>query len=82
MSTRKSGKTNNVRRYTGGGPRPDLREKRQAEAAARQAERDELSPRGQLKRLDDLLGKDIGAKKERARLQAKLERLPAAGKVR
>ena len=43
---------------------------RKDEAVARQAERDSRGPAAQLHHLDGLLGKGVGAKKERARLAA------------
>lgn len=43
-------------------------EQRQEEASARQELRWKRSPKEQLNRLDDLLGKNIGAVKERVRL--------------
>ena len=65
---RVGGKQNGARRFVGGGPRPDLRVLRQKEAQERQAERDGLTPKEQLKHLDQLLGAGVGAVKERARL--------------
>ena len=38
------------------------------EANARQAERNKRTPQQQINRLDDMLGKDVGANKERLRL--------------
>lgn len=63
-----NGKQNGARKFSGGGPRPDLRPLRQKEAQERQSERDELSPKEQLKKLDQMLGVGVGAKKERLRL--------------
>lgn len=63
-----NGKQNGARKFSGGGPRPDLRALRQKEAQERQSERDELGPKEQLKKLDQMLGVGVGAKKERARL--------------
>lgn len=63
-----NGKQNGARKFSGGGPRPDLRALRQKEAQERQSERDKLSPKEQLKKLDQMLGAGQGAKKERARL--------------
>lgn len=48
---------------------PQRKAVRRKEAKERQAERDKLSPVAQLLKLDNLLGKDVGAKKERARLK-------------
>jgi hypothetical protein len=64
-------KQNNERRYTGGGPRPDLRKLRQDEAKERQAAWDKLTPQEQLKALD---GRPGGSKRQRARLEAIIER--------
>ncbi len=47
------------------------REKRRQAAEERKAERDKLSPKEQLKLLDERLGKGQGAKKERKRLRKK-----------
>jgi len=47
---------------------------RQKMAKERQKERENRSPRTQLRLLDERLGKDQGATKERARLQALLEK--------
>jgi len=48
------------------------REQRRAEAAERQAARDALTPRQQLARLDAKLGRGVGARRERARLQLEM----------
>lgn len=50
------------------------REQRRLEATERQAVRDAMTPQAQLARLDTLLGKDQGAKKERTRLAMKILR--------
>lgn len=42
--------------------------RRRREAQARQAERDKLSPQEQIAKLDKVLGKGKGAKKERRKL--------------
>ena len=47
---------------------------RQKMAKERQKERESRNPRTQLRLLDERLGKDQGATKERARLQALLEK--------
>lgn len=57
-------------------PRPkteSVREERRREAEARQKERDQLSAEEQLARLDERLGKGVGAARERARLQALID---------
>lgn len=64
-----NGKQNGARKFSGGGLRPDLRVLRQKEAQERQGERDSLGPKEQLTQLDQKLGKGVGAKKERARLE-------------
>lgn len=55
---------------------PERRNKRKAEAAARNAETAKLSTTERLARLDQILGKGIGAKRERKRLQTKLVATP------
>ena len=55
---------------------PERRNRRRAETAARNAETAKLSPIERLERLDQMLGKGVGAKRERARLQAKLVATP------
>ena len=62
-------KDNSKRRYDGGGPRPDNNEINASEANERNAAWAQLSPAQQLKALDERLGKGVGAKKQRARLQ-------------
>jgi len=47
-----------------------FRKIRQEEALERQAKRDKLTNEQQLEVLNKRLGKDVGAKKERARLQS------------
>ena len=49
------------------------RKEKQTEAAVRKELRDKLTPQQQLKELDIREGKGIGAKKERARLQSKID---------
>ena len=49
------------------------RESRREMAAELEAERATRTPKQQLARLDERLGKDTGARKERARLQALLK---------
>lgn len=53
--------------------RNDRKYIRQEEAKERQKKRDKRSPKEQLNRLDNLLGKEVGAVKERSRLQAAIE---------
>lgn len=58
-------------------------EARREKAKDRQEERDKLSPREQLQALDKRLGKNVGAQKERARLQRLIEaELEEKGRVR
>lgn len=64
-----------TRRYPGAkGPRPDGYEQRVIDAQARMEAWQSLSPKQQLRELDRRLGKDVGAKKQRARLQRLIER--------
>lgn len=72
MAIGKGGR-NGVRRYTGGGPRPDNTAHKREEAVTRKAERDERGDKGQLDKLDKLFGKGKGARKERARLALRRE---------
>lgn len=53
-------------------PRHVLKKMRQEEAAERAAARALLSTQEKIDALDNLLGKGVGAKKERAKLQARL----------
>lgn len=55
------------------GRRPDRKAQRVGEALARQEIRDERNALAQLRELDRRLGKDAGAVKERARLNARIE---------
>lgn len=59
----------------------EFRALRQKDAAQRQAERATRLPKQQLAHLDKLLGPDVGANRERARLNALIEAeaLAAAG---
>ena len=50
------------------------REQHRQEAEARQEERNARHPREQLRFLDERLGKDQGAKRERARLEGQIEK--------
>lgn len=67
------GKKNNVRRFTGGGPRPDGNEMKAREALERNAAWAALPLAEQLRRLDARLGIGTGAIRQRAKLCAKLE---------
>jgi hypothetical protein len=61
-------KLNNVRKFWGGGPRPDLTKIKQAEALERQAAYAALSVQQKIDLLDRRLGVGVGAKKQRAKL--------------
>lgn len=53
---------------------PSIRKQRRIDSALeRQALRDTLTPRQQLERLDQKLGVNTGARKERARLRKQIE---------
>ena len=73
-------KQNNNRRFTGKGPRPDNREFRRREEAARVEKEgvlttwQKLSPKEQLEALDARFGKGLGATRQRARIAAMLEK--------
>jgi len=51
----------------------DKRKQKRFEHEERMKVRDNLTPKQQIKRLDKRLGKNIGAKKERARLLKEIE---------
>ncbi len=55
-------------------PYANHREQLQAQAKERQEAASKRTPEEQLARLDELLGKGQGAKKERAKLQARIEK--------
>lgn len=55
---------------------PQRREKRRVDAQARQELRDVRTPKQQLDILDETLGKDVGARSERARLRKVISRMP------
>lgn len=55
------------------------REQRQREAKLRQEASDKLTPQERITRLDNLFGVGLGATKERAKLQARIQR--AAGEA-
>lgn len=66
-----SKKLNNKRRFPGEhGPRPDLVSFRRKEAQERQEAFAALTPEAKLQLLDARLGKGVGAKKQRAKLNA------------
>lgn len=66
-----SGKRKNHRKYPGvRGVRPDLKKIRQEESQERLKGWQSLSYQDQLSALDRRLGKDMGAKKQRTRLNA------------
>jgi hypothetical protein len=63
------GKKTNTRKFPDGtGPRPDHTKTLREEAKERLAVWSKLSPTEQIAVLDARLGKDVGAKKQRARL--------------
>lgn len=64
-------KTNNERRFEGGGPRPDNNEIKRKEAILRQNEWEKLSPEQQLKALDSRPGE---SKRQRERLTTLIEK--------
>lgn len=68
------GKTLNSRRYTGGGPRPDLTKTKREEAKERKAFWDLLGPKKQIQALNDRLGVNVGAKRQRARIEKFMQR--------
>ena len=53
--------------------RNDYKETRRKEAQERQEAYDKLSPKEKIAILDKRLGKGLGAKKQRAKLQAQME---------
>ena len=63
-----SGKQNKARRWTGGGPRPDLNATKRSEAVERNEALSALSAQKKLSELDRRLGKGVGAKRQRARV--------------
>jgi hypothetical protein len=71
-------KTNNTRRFSGGGPRPDNNEIKQREAKERAEAWSSLTPQQQLAALDRRPGE---SKRQRARLQALIEKKKHAPKV-
>lgn len=78
MAEFKSKKINN-RRYSGiKGIRPDMKEIKRTEANDRFNAWQGLTPQRQLEVLDERLGKDQGATKQRARLQAQIRKMEEA----
>jgi len=67
-------KDNSKRKFSGGGPRPDRNDQKRSEAAERDKAWRRLSPADQLASLNARLGKDIGATKQRARLQKLIQK--------
>jgi len=67
-------KNNSGRKYDGGGPRPDNTEIKRKEALERNEAWAKLSPVQQLKALDSRFGEGKGAARQRARIQAKIDR--------
>lgn len=67
-------KTNKQRRYPGESNknRPDRAAQRREDAAERQKFSDDMTPQQRIERLDTMFGVGAGAKKERAKLQAKI----------
>ena len=57
--------------------RYDRKETRQKEAAARNNAYEKLTPAQKLARLNATLGKDVGAEKQRSKLQHTIEAKPA-----
>jgi len=66
-------KTNNDRKFSGGGPRPDHASYKLKECIERQEAWSKLSHQQQLVRLDARLGAGVGAVKQRARIAAAIE---------
>ena len=70
IAFRGRGKDNSHRKFPGErGPRADRAEAKRQEAAARAESWGSLGPGGQLRALDDRLGRGVGAKRQRARLE-------------
>lgn len=67
-------KDNSKRKFSGGGPRPDRNDQKRSEAAERDKAWRRLSPEDQLASLNARLGKDVGATKQRARLQKLIQK--------
>ena len=74
IGIRANRKDNSKRRFTGGGPRPDNRKHKQEEAKERAEAWQKLSLVQQLKRLDEIFGEGKGAKKQRAKIEARINR--------
>ena len=70
----KGHKLNNARKFPGiSGCRPDKKSERIAVAEENLKRWQSLTPQQQLEELDRRLGKDVGAKKQRARIKASIE---------
>jgi hypothetical protein len=68
------GKLDNNRKFSGGGPRPDKAKAKAIQANDRKAAYDGLSVEKKIEKLNQALGVNVGAKKQRAKLAAMLER--------
>lgn len=68
----KGRKDNSNRKFTGSGPRPDLKEFKRDEAEIRVMAWQRLTPKEQLAVLDRRLGPGVGATKERAKIAARM----------
>jgi len=69
-------KDNSRRKFTGGGPRPDLNELKREEAEERNAAFARMTGKEQLASLDRRLGPGMGAQKQRAKIQAMIDSPP------
>lgn len=79
MSNFKGHKENN-RKFPGiFGRRPDRKESRRETATQIKEHWESLSPQEQLADLDRCLGKDVGAVKQRAKIQAKIQKAKTKG---
>lgn len=71
ITFRGKGKDNSRRKFPGErGPRPDRAQAKRNDAAARLESWKALGPVGQLRALDDRVGKGVGAIRQRSRLAA------------
>ena len=80
ISGMKGLKDNSSRKFSGGGRRPDYNDLKRKEAKERDEKRAALSHKEQLAVLDVRCGKDQGAKRERARLQALIDSVDSSHK--